>query len=114
MRISDWSSDVCSSDLGKRNLMFSIKQAGVPLGGVIAGLMVPAVVALAGWRIALFVCSLAILLPTILTWRLSAGLDERPAQKARVFAVPTLGSLRTLAVPLASLDRKSTRLNSSH
>src|SRR3546814_8692300 len=42
---------------GKRHLMFSIKQAGVPLGGVIAGLMVPAVVALAGWRIALFVCS---------------------------------------------------------
>ena len=28
---------------GKRNLMFSIKQAGVPLGGVMAGLLVPVV-----------------------------------------------------------------------
>src|SRR3546814_17046802 len=29
---------------GKRNLIFSIKQAGVPLGGVIAGLAIPAMV----------------------------------------------------------------------
>ncbi|WP_255592737.1 MFS transporter [Bordetella sp. BOR01] len=90
---------------GMRNLMFSIKQAGVPLGGVIAGLLVPAVVALAGWRIALFICALIVILPTGLTWRLSAGLDETPAKKRVASPIPTLQSLRTLSVPLASLMR---------
>ncbi|MBO1114760.1 MFS transporter [Bordetella petrii] len=85
---------------GKRNLIFSIKQAGVPLGGVIAGLLVPIVVALAGWRIALFVCAFAVVLPTALTWRLSANLDETPPRKRRALPLPTL---RTLTVPLASL-----------
>lgn len=33
---------------GRRNLLFSIKQAGVPLGGVIAGLCLPALVATVG------------------------------------------------------------------
>ncbi len=36
-----------------RNLLFSIKQTAVPLGGVLAGLMLPVLTALAGWRIAL-------------------------------------------------------------
>jgi MFS family permease len=36
-----------------RNLIFSIKQAGVPLGGVLAGLGLPALVAAFGWRAAL-------------------------------------------------------------
>src|SRR5690606_24366788 len=88
---------------GKRNLMFSIKQAGVPLGGVIAGLLVPALVVFAGWRIALFICALAVVVPTLLTWRLSAQLDITPAARGRRFPVPTLRSWRTLAVPLASL-----------
>ncbi|MPS25308.1 MFS transporter [Pigmentiphaga sp.] len=88
---------------GKRNLMFSIKQAGVPLGGVMAGLLVPVVVALAGWRMALLACAVVVLLPIVLTWRLSAGLDEIPARTGRAFPRPTWRSLRTLGVPLASL-----------
>jgi len=36
-----------------RNLVFSIKQAGVPLGGVLAGLVLPALVEAFGWRAAL-------------------------------------------------------------
>lgn len=88
---------------GKRNLMFSIKQAGVPLGGVIAGLLVPALVVFAGWRVALFICALAVVVPTLLTWRLSARLDITPPARGRRFPVPTLRSWRTLAVPLASL-----------
>src|SRR3546814_20414050 len=43
---------------GKRNLIFSIKQAGVPLGGVIAGLAIPAMVISVGWRAALFACAI--------------------------------------------------------
>src|SRR5690606_9531991 len=88
---------------GKRNLMFSIKQAGVPLGGVIAGLLVPLLVIWTGWRIALFICTLIIVIPTLMTWRLSDSLDETPDRKDDFFHFPTLASLRTLTVPLASL-----------
>lgn len=34
---------------GNRNLLFSIKQTGVPLGGIAAGLIAPAVTVAAGW-----------------------------------------------------------------
>ncbi|MEI2418237.1 MFS transporter [Orrella sp. JC864] len=94
---------------GKRNLMFSIKQAGVPVGGVIAGLLVPVVVASSGWRMALLACALIVLLPVALSWRLSGSLDapagkpDGAAGKKSGFAMPTLQSLRTLSVPLASL-----------
>jgi len=88
---------------GMRNLIFSIKQAGVPLGGVIAGLLVPVVVALTGWRLSLFACALVVVLPTAMTWRLSAAIDLPPPRKRRAFAAPTLQSLRTLTVPLSSL-----------
>lgn len=37
----------------RRNLVFSIKQAGVPLGGVLAGALLPFIVDYAGWRGAL-------------------------------------------------------------
>jgi MFS family permease len=37
----------------RRSLVFSIKQAGVPLGGVLASLMFPAIAPLLGWRLAL-------------------------------------------------------------
>lgn len=88
---------------GKRNLVFSIKQAGVPLGGVIAGLLVPVMIAIAGWRIALFACAWLVILPTMLTWRVGARLDETPAGRRWRFTLPKLQWLRTLKAPLASL-----------
>lgn len=88
---------------GKRNLIFSIKQAGVPLGGVIAGLLIPLMVALAGWRPALFVCILLVFIPTLLTWRASARLDEPPAGGRQRLSLPKLQWLRTFKAPLASL-----------
>jgi MFS family permease len=42
----------------RRSLIFSIKQAGVPLGGVIASLAYPAFVPVIGWRLALAVTSI--------------------------------------------------------
>ncbi|MGB6103137.1 MAG: MFS transporter [Pusillimonas sp.] len=89
---------------GMRNLIFSIKQAGVPLGGVIAGLAIPAMVVLAGWRAALFACALLVILPTIATWRTSARLDETDGCGRWHFSVPTLHSLHALRVPLQSLQ----------
>ncbi|HEY9280248.1 MAG TPA: MFS transporter, partial [Eoetvoesiella sp.] len=87
----------------KRNLVFSIKQAGVPLGGVIAGLIIPAIVAVAGWRMALLAAAGMVIIATVLTWRMSAGIDE--PQKNIKIKRPRLSSLRLLAVPLRSLTQ---------
>ena len=38
-----------------RNLLFSIKQTGVPIGGILAGLALPSVALLAGWQASLIV-----------------------------------------------------------
>lgn len=88
-----------------RNLVFSIKQAGVPLGGVIAGLAIPAIVFVAGWRWAVFIGACLVVLPTLLTWRMSAGLDEPIASKRRLLSMPGLHSLHVLTVPLMSLTQ---------
>ncbi|KQM18256.1 MFS transporter [Novosphingobium sp. Leaf2] len=39
----------------RRSLIFSIKQAGVPLGGVLASLLLPAMAPMLGWKLALAV-----------------------------------------------------------
>jgi MFS family permease len=39
----------------RRALSFSLKQSGSPVGGVLAGFMLPAIVVLASWKVALFV-----------------------------------------------------------
>ena len=43
------------------NLVFSIKQCGVPIGGVLAGLMMPPVTLAYGWQVALVVSALSML-----------------------------------------------------
>lgn len=87
----------------RRNLIFSIKQAGVPLGGMMAGLLVPLVIVLTGWRWALLVCAVVVLLPTLWSWRLSPYLDARdPAVRPRL-SPPNWQSLRQLRLPLTSL-----------
>lgn len=97
----------------KRNLIFSIKQAGVPLGGVIAGLAIPVVVLVAGWRVALFACALLIILPSMLTWRISTQLDKANTRAGWRFGMPGLQSLHTLRVPLQSLTLNRGLLNIS-
>ncbi|MDS1141400.1 MFS transporter [Pusillimonas sp. SM2304] len=97
----------------KRNLIFSIKQAGVPLGGVIAGLAIPVVVLAAGWRVALFACALLIVLPSMLTWRISTQLDKANTRAGWHFGMPGLQSLHTLRVPLQSLTLNRGLLNIS-
>jgi MFS family permease len=42
---------------GRMNLIFSIKQTGVPIGGILAGLMVPSITLAFGWQAALVVCA---------------------------------------------------------
>src|SRR3546814_2929178 len=92
MRISDWSSDVCSSDLGiRREFRGVILEADLPVlfGDSALGLGVPAL----GDRIR------------------NLKRCVRPAQlftRQRNFRLAERGTVRRL------LDRKSTRLNSSH
>jgi MFS family permease len=45
-----------------RNLVFSLKQTGVPMGGILAGLMLPAVTGFAGWQAALLTAAMLPLL----------------------------------------------------
>jgi MFS family permease len=57
------------------NLAFSIRQAGVPLGGVAAGLVVPLLVDWLGWRAALVVSAVAAFVLTALLLPLRGGID---------------------------------------
>ncbi|MBE0585623.1 MAG: MFS transporter [Desulfofustis sp.] len=68
-----------------RNLLFSIKQTAVPLGGVLAGLMLPALTALAGWRIALLAGAglSAALFLVLQIYRRHFDIDREPGRPLR-------------------------------
>lgn len=85
----------------RRNVVFSIKQAGVPLGGVIAGLTVPVLTEWLGWRIALAVTAAAIAAVTMAMWPFQPRIDE-PRRDAPAFRALTFDGL---AGPLRSLRR---------
>jgi len=59
-------------------LVFSIKQTGVPVGGMIAGLLVPFVIALADWRAAFIVCAAICLAAVFLLQPLRREFDNGP------------------------------------
>lgn len=74
---------------GRRSLIMSVKQAGVPLGGALAGLVVPPIAAWAGWRAALVAAAALPLLAVLLVQPWRASLD-RARDMSRA---PTLGNL---------------------
>ncbi len=59
----------------RMSLVFSIKQTGVPLGGLLAGAIVPGLVVLAGWQSALLVAAGANVASAIASEPLRAELD---------------------------------------
>jgi MFS family permease len=79
----------------RRNLMFSLKQTGVPLGGIAAALIAPAVAVHFGWQWAMIGNGVAMLL--LATWmqrgRVHWDSDRNP--KAKLLASP-LGGLMTV------------------
>ncbi|MCK6449791.1 MAG: MFS transporter [Alphaproteobacteria bacterium] len=79
-----------------RGVIFSIKQAGVPLGGALAGLLVPPLVAAFGWRTALAVAALFALLPVLAVqhWRASLDADRAKGQRLSVATLLSLDNLR--------------------
>ncbi|MBT0671516.1 MFS transporter [Novosphingobium profundi] len=67
----------------RRSLIFSIKQAGVPLGGVLASLLYPVLAPLIGWRVALAITAVPCLALLVLLGR-HAG--PRPGGRRAVLA----------------------------
>src|SRR3546814_1664015 len=130
MRISDWSSDVCSSDLSVcARLDIAPARVLMPLsfatllGGLCSLTGTPANLIVNGWKISETGAGFAYFelawvgLPVALAglaWIVLAAprvfARARPAQPGRFEAGPT-DFLAERAVPA---DRKSTRLNSSH
>lgn len=71
------------------SLVFSVKQTGVPLGGMMAGLLVPGALLALGWQGTLLVVALACLLCVPLAQPLRAGLDA-DRQPGQPLALATL------------------------
>src|SRR3546814_10421962 len=102
MRISDWSSDVCSSDLGSSIMPQKRNPDAAELvrghSGRIAGAMTSLVVTMKG-------------LP--LAYSKDMQDDKPPAFEAHDLLALSIAAM-TGMVDTTTLDRKSTRLNSSH
>lgn len=79
-----------------RNFIFSLKQTAVPLGGVLAGFLLPAITTLYGWRAAIVTAaSLCLLLILFLTiHRKSLDSDRDGRQRLGNSIVRDIGQLR--------------------
>ncbi|MES2976878.1 MAG: MFS transporter [Pseudomonadota bacterium] len=81
-----------SSPPHRMSLMFSVKQTGVPLGGVLCGALMPGLMLWVGWRWALLIVGLACLACALLAQplrqRLDAGRDPSLALGLRKLFAP--------------------------
>ncbi len=71
------------------NLIFSIKQTGVPIGGVLSGVLVPPLTVVWGWQSALAICALA-----LATVSVTIGAVREAWDSERQPGAPLLGSAR--------------------
>ncbi len=71
------------------NLIFSIKQTGVPIGGVLSGVVVPPLTVAWGWQPALVTCAIAILVLSA-----AIGVFRREWDSDREPGAPMLASAR--------------------
>jgi MFS family permease len=90
-------------------LIFSIKQTGVPLGGVLAGAVVPAIVLAYDWRAAALIVAALCVVTTFILQPLRASLDAERDMKQRLLVDP-LRSIRLVwrSAPLLRLSMLST------
>jgi MFS family permease len=95
----------------RRNLVFSIKQAGVPLGGMLGGLAIPPLIEAMGWRLAAVVVAISCAAVTLLTWpfqrRIDPPLEQRMQRRLLSFR------LTDILVPLRSLGHGDHLLRAS-
>lgn len=78
-----------------RPLIFSIKQSGVPLGGVLAGSVVPGVAVACGWQVAALSVAMAAVVIAVMSQPLRKSFDNRCVQGA------SLGCARRARASLA-------------
>src|SRR5690606_11403067 len=75
---------VKSTPAHRMSLVFSIKQTGVPLGGVLAGVIVPSLAAAASWQWAFIAVAAANILCAIAIQPLCAALDADKVSNQRL------------------------------
>ena len=85
-----------------RNLIFSIKQAGVPVGGVLAGMALPPIAEAAGWRATLVFSAAVVVATIVLVQPLRPGIDADRSRHQPLTPRSFFGT-QNLARPLASL-----------
>ena len=88
-----------ASPAGLVSFTFSVKQTGVPLGGVIAGMLVPAMIHALGWRTSSFAIGLACLALAFAVEPVRARYDLGLNRNARI-------SLRSAFAPVAMVVRE--------
>ncbi|MFV0492699.1 MAG: MFS transporter [Pseudorhodobacter sp.] len=72
-----------STPRNRMGIVFSLKQTGVPLGGILAGLVLPPVTGALGWRVAIGLCVLACLAVAICAQGFQAILDQDRQSQTR-------------------------------
>ena len=89
-----------STPPSRMSLVFSLKQTGVPLGGALAGAVVPALVLLSGWRAAALAVAAACIASLLIVQPLRASFDADRDPARRIAAADLAGTLRyTLGDP---------------
>lgn len=78
------------------SLVFSVKQTGVPLGGAAAGALVPALVLVMGWRLALAVVAAACVVVALLAQPIRAALDADRDPRRRIHFGSLAGPVRVV------------------
>ena len=86
----------------KRGLVFSIKQSGVPAGAAVAGVTLPWISTMFGWRITLIVAAMAMLLAVVGVARIGKTF-ESPGPRQPTPKLRCLFSPRIAIAPLRAL-----------
>jgi MFS family permease len=86
------------SPRAQRALIFSTKQAGAPFGSAIAGLVLPGIVVVAGWRWALLAIAIVSAIPAFIVepWRVELDSERQPGRGNLLIE---LFSIRTVILP---------------
>lgn len=93
----------------RRSLIFSIKQAGVPVGGVVAGLALPPLAAAYGWRVALLASAVFVFAIIASVQPMREALD-RDRERGLKFGLGVILSFSNLVTPIRTLAASSTML----
>lgn len=78
----------------RRNFVFSIRQIGVPLGGIMGGLLIPPLILLGGWRMAFGAQLAFVVILALAIYMVRHRFDYDRDQSRRIFS--PLGPIRVL------------------